>query len=110
MQQKESWMREKASEIEEGKNWLQQKESQMQQKESQMQQKESQMQQKESWLQEQEILLLQKEADSKKRIEKRENRLHSLIQLLLHENLMDDLRRISEDRGYLEQMYQRYGL
>ena len=124
MQQKESWMREKASEIEEGKNWLQQKESQMQQKESQMQQKESQMQQKESqmqqkesqmqqkesWLQEQEILLLQKEADSKKRIEKREKRLHSLIQLLLHENLMDDLKRVSEDRGYLEQMYQRYGL
>ena len=103
MQQKESWMREKASEIEEGKNWLQQKESQMRQKESQMQERES-------WLQEQEILLLQKEADSKKRIEKREKRLHSLIHLLLHENLMDDLRRISEDRGYLEQMYQRYGL
>ena len=103
IQQKESWMREKASEIEEGKHWLQQKESQMQQKESQMQERES-------WLQEQEILLLQKEADSKKRIEKRENRLHSLIQLLLHENLMDDLRRVSEDAGYLEQMYQRYGL
>ena len=103
MQQKESWMREKASEIEEGKNWLQQKESQMRQKESQMQERES-------WLQEQEILLLQKEADSKKRIEKREKRLHSLIQLLLHENLMDDLKRVSEDRGYLEQMYQRYGL
>ena len=103
MQQKESWMREKASEIEEGKNWLQQKESQMRQKESQMQERES-------WLQEQEILLLQKEADSKKRIEKREKRLHSLIQLLLHENLMDDLRRVSEDAGYLEQMYQRYGL
>ncbi|MCI9026144.1 MAG: hypothetical protein HFG92_17300, partial [Dorea sp.] len=46
----------------------------------------------------------------KKRIEKREKRLHSLIQLLLHENLMDDLRRVSEDAGYLEQMYQRYGL
>jgi len=103
MQQKESQMQQKESQ-------MQQKESQMQQKESQMQQKESQMQERESWLQEQEILLLQKEADSKKRIEKRENRLHSLIQLLLHENLMDDLRRISEDRGYLEQMYQRYGL
>ena len=103
MQQKESQMHQKESQ-------MQQKESQMQQKESQMQQKESQMQERESWLQEQEILLLQKEADSKKRIEKRENRLHSLIQLLLHENLMDDLRRISEDRGYLEQMYQRYGL
>ena len=103
MQQKESQMQQKESQ-------MQQKESQMQQKESQMQQKECQMQERESWLQEQEILLLQKEADSKKRIEKRENRLHSLIQLLLHENLMDDLRRISEDRGYLEQMYQRYGL
>ena len=103
MQQKESQMQQKESQ-------MQQKESQMQQKESQMQQKESQMQERESWLQEQEILLLQKEADSKKRIEKREKRLHSLIQLLLHENLMDDLRRISEDRGYLEQMYQRYGL
>ncbi len=117
MQERESRMREKASEIEEGKNRLQQKENQMQQKESQIQQKESQIQQKESqiqqkesWLQEQEILLLQKEADSKKRIEKREKRLHSLIQLLLHENLMDDLKRVSEDRGYLEQMYQRYGL
>ena len=96
MQEKESWMREKACEIEEGKNQLQQKESQMQERESR--------------IQEREILLLQKEADSKKRIEKREKRLHSLIQLLLHENLMDDLRRISEDRGYLEQMYQRYGL
>ena len=103
MQQKESQMQQKESQ-------MQQKESQMQQKESQMQQKESQMQERESWLQEQEILLLQKEADSKKRIEKRENRLHSLIQLLLHENLMDDLRRVSEDKGYLEQMYQRYGL
>ena len=96
MQEKESWMREKACEIEEGKNQLQQKESQMQERESR--------------IQEREILLLQKEADSKKRIEKREKRLHSLIQLLLHENLMDDLRRVSEDAGYLEQMYQRYGL
>ena len=96
MQEKESWMREKACEIEEGKNQLQQKESQMQERESR--------------IQEREILLLQKEADSKKRIEKREKRLHSLIQLLLHENLMDDLRRVSEDKGYLEQMYQRYGL
>ena len=96
MQEKESWMREKACEIEEGKNQLQQKESQMQERESR--------------IQEREILLLQKEADSKKRIEKREKRLHSLIHLLLHENLMDDLRRVSEDKGYLEQMYQRYGL
>ena len=82
----------------------------MQEKESRMQEKESWMQEKESRMQEREILLLQKEADSKKRIEKREKRLHSLIQLLLHENLMDDLRRVSEDKGYLEQMYQRYGL
>ena len=102
--------KEKELQMQQKESQMQQKESQMQQKESQMQQKESQMQERESWLQEQEILLLQKEADSKKRIEKRENRLHSLIQLLLHENLMDDLRRISEDRGYLEQMYQRYGL
>ena len=96
MQEKESWMREKACEIEEGKNRIQEKESRMQERESR--------------IQEREILLLQKEADSKKRIEKREKRLHSLIQLLLHENLMDDLRRVSEDKGYLEQMYQRYGL
>ena len=103
MQEKESWMREKACEIEEGKNRIQEKESRMQEKESRIQEKESR-------IQEREILLLQKEADSKKRIEKREKRLHSLIQLLLHENLMDDLRRVSEDAGYLEQMYQRYGL
>ncbi len=89
---------------------MQEKESRMQEKESRMQEKESRMQERESRIQEREILLLQKEADSKKRIEKRENRLHSLIQLLLHENLMDDLRRVSEDKGYLEQMYQRYGL
>ena len=89
---------------------MQEKESQMQEKESWLQEKENQMQERESQIQEREILLQQEEADSKRRIEKRENRLNSLIQLLLHDNLMDDLRKISEDRGYLEQMCQRYGL
>ncbi len=43
-------------------------------------------------------------------MEKKENRLNLLIQLLLHDNLMDDLKKAIEDRAYLEQMYQRYGL
>lgn len=42
--------------------------------------------------------------------ESTEKRLTSLIQRLLGENLLDDLRRVSEDRTYRDQMYQKYGL
>ena len=89
---------------------MQKKESQIQQKESLMQQKESLMQQKESQIQQRELLLIEREANIKKKMEKKENRLNLLIQLLLHDNLMDDLKKAIEDRAYLEQMYQRYGL
>lgn len=37
-------------------------------------------------------------------------RLTALIQRLLGENLLDDLKRVSEDRTYCEQMYRKYGL
>ncbi len=75
-----------------------------------MQKKESLIQQMESQIRERELLLNKKEENIKIRMEKGENRLNSLIQLLLHDNLMDDLKKASEDRTYLEQMYQRYGL
>lgn len=86
------------------------RELEMQQKESQIQQKESQMQKKESQIQQRELLLIEREENIKKKMEKKENRLNLLIQLLLHDNLMDDLKKAIEDRAYLEQMYQRYGL
>ena len=56
------------------------------------------------------FLLIEREENIKKKMEKKENRLNLLIQLLLHDNLMDDLKKAIEDRAYLEQMYQRYGL
>lgn len=86
------------------------RELEMQKKESQIQQKESQMQKKESQMQQRELLLIEREENIKKKMEKKENRLNLLIQLLLHDNLMDDLKKAIEDRAYLEQMYQRYGL
>lgn len=86
------------------------RELEMQKKESQIQQKESQIQQKESQIQQRELLLIEREENIKKKMEKKENRLNLLIQLLLHDNLMDDLKKAIEDRAYLEQMYQRYGL
>ena len=39
-----------------------------------------------------------------------ENRTVTLIQLLINNNLLDDLKKISMDKTYREQMYQRYGL
>ena len=117
IQQKESLMQKKESQIQQMESQMQKKESQIQQKESLMQKKESLMQKKESLIQqmesqirERELLLNKKEENIKIRMEKGENRLNSLIQLLLHDNLMDDLKKASEDRTYLEQMYQRYGL
>lgn len=97
-------------EMQKKESQIQQKESQMQKRESQMQKKESQMQKKESQIQQRELLLIEREENIKKKMEKKENRLNLLIQLLLHDNLMDDLKKAIEDRAYLEQMYQRYGL
>ncbi|GFI44192.1 hypothetical protein IMSAGC018_01872 [Lachnospiraceae bacterium] len=43
-------------------------------------------------------------------LQRQENRMEILIQHLLTSNLLDDLNRISVDKAYREQMYQRYGL
>ena len=110
MQKKESQIQQMESQVQKKESQIQQKESLMQKKESLMQKKESLIQQMESQIRERELLLNKKEENIKIRMEKGENRLNSLIQLLLHDNLMDDLKKASEDRTYLEQMYQRYGL
>lgn len=98
-QEKEVQFQEKEVRFQEKEVQFQEKELRLQEKESQINEKESQINEKESQMQKKEIQL--------KRLE---NRMETLIQLLINNNLLDDLKKISMDKTYREQMYQRYGL
>ncbi|WP_286152001.1 hypothetical protein [Sporofaciens musculi] len=67
--------------------------------EDEWKEKERQFQEKESQFQEKEM-----------RLKKQENRMETLVQYLLKNDLLDELNKISLDRTYREQLYQRYGL
>ena len=97
--EKERQFQEKESQFQEKKRQFQEKESQFQEKKRQFQEKESQFQEKESQFQEKEM-----------RLKKQENRMETLVQYLLKNDLLDELNKISLDRTYREQLYQRYGL
>ena len=90
--EKERQFQEKESQFQEKKRQFQEKESQFQEKKRQFQEKESQFQEKEM------------------RLKKQENRMETLVQYLLKNDLLDELNKISLDRTYREQLYQRYGL
>ncbi|MCI8666740.1 MAG: 3-isopropylmalate dehydrogenase [Dorea sp.] len=112
-QEKESRFQEKESRFQEKESRFQEKESRFQEKESRFQKKESRFQEKESKFQEKESKLQEKEAQMREKelqLQRQENRMEILIQHLLTSNLLDDLNRISVDKAYREQMYQRYGL
>lgn len=98
--------RKKELQFQEKESRFQEKESRFQKKESRFQEKESKFQEKESKLQEKEAQMREKELQ----LQRQENRMEILIQHLLTSNLLDDLNRISVDKAYREQMYQRYGL
>ncbi len=112
-QEKESRFQEKESRFQEKESRFQKKESRFQEKKSRFQEKESRFQEKESKFQEKESKLQEKEAQMREKelqLQRQENRMEILIQHLLTSNLLDDLNRISVDKAYREQMYQRYGL
>lgn len=90
--EKERQFQEKESQFQEKKRQFQEKESQFQEKKRQFQEKESQFQEKEM------------------RLKRQENRMETLVQYLLKNDLLDELNKISLDRTYREQLYQRYGL
>ena len=97
--EKERQFQEKESQFQEKKRQFQEKESQFQEKKRQFQEKESQFQEKESQFQEKEM-----------RLKRQEKRMETLVQYLLKNDLLDELNKISLDRTYREQLYQRYGL
>ncbi len=112
-QEKEVQFQEKEVRFQEKEVQFQEKEVQFQEKEVQFQEKELRLQEKESQINEKESQINEKESQMQKKeiqLKRLENRMETLIQLLINNNLLDDLKKISMDKTYREQMYQRYGL
>ncbi len=112
-QEKEVRFQEKEVQFQEKEVRFQEKEVQFQEKEVQFQEKELRLQEKESQINEKESQINEKESQMQKKeiqLKRLENRMETLIQLLINNNLLDDLKKISMDKTYREQMYQRYGL
>ena len=103
-------LKEQEAQFKEQKDQFKEQEAQFKEQEAQFKEQEAQFKEQEAQFKEQEKKLRQASEDQKKACKKSETRLRFLIQRLISNNLIEDLKRISEDEEYLVQMYQRYGL